>query len=230
MPLSSGFARAFGSALGIEALAIAALVAWLSSQPAKEPLMVVPLQIEPAIPEPEKPLPKIEPRKPPPEPAPVRAVEPPKVQPKLAPPPVATPAPPAPDTVVTAAPAPVAAPVPAHSPVPVVASAPPPPPPPLPPVVNEPDPLPGYRTQLSAAAQAAFALPQTAIDLNFRGRARIGFNLRDGAPSAITVVEPSGLGAVDRAAVKAVQTAKYPPPPSALRGKEIAYLIWVSAY
>jgi protein TonB len=98
------------------------------------------------------------------------------------------------------------------------------------PALVGPDLLPGYHAQLASAAQAAFVLPSVAIDLNFRGKARISFLLRDGVASAVTVVQSSGLGAVDRAAVKAVQTAKFPTPPSSLSLKDTVYLIWVEAY
>lgn len=223
LPRSSGFARAFGSALGLEALAIAALVAWVASQPPTPAAVVVQLHIESVSPEPDKPQPKPEPPKPLPAVAPVRKSEPPRVQPVLA----ATSLP----TVTAPAVAETAL-TPAPASVPAAAASPPaalPPPPAPPPVVTQTD-VSAYNARLTAAAQAAFSLPQVAIDLNFRGKARIGFTMRDGVLSAMTVVKGSGLGVVDRAALKAVQSAQFPLPPDALRGKEMAYLIWVSAY
>lgn len=105
--------------------------------------------------------------------------------------------------------------------------------PPLPPPVAQPavpvlDPTIAYNAKLAAAVQAAFEVPATAAALNFKGRTRVEFNLLDGVVSAIRVVQASGLGATDRAAIKAVQTASFPPPPQALQGKSGTYQIWVA--
>ena len=87
-----------------------------------------------------------------------------------------------------------------------------------------------FNAKLAAAVQAAFELPAAASALNFKGRARIEFSLREGVATAIRVVASSGLGAVDRAAVKAVQSAVYPPPPDTLQSRESPYQIWVACY
>lgn len=92
------------------------------------------------------------------------------------------------------------------------------------------DPAPAFNAKLAAAVQAAFELPAAASALNFKGRARIEFSLREGVATAIRVVTSSGLGAVDRAAIKAVQSAVYPPPPAALQTRESPYQIWVACY
>jgi protein TonB len=101
-------------------------------------------------------------------------------------------------------------------------------PPPL--KVPEVDPTPAYNAKLAAAAQAAFSMPSVAINLGFKGRAQVQFNLRDAVVSRIQLAKSSGLGAVDRAALNAVQSAKYPLPPAPLQGKDIAFSIWVEAY
>jgi periplasmic protein TonB len=113
----------------------------------------------------------------------------------------------------------------------VVASSPPvAPPAPPPPTTASIDPaiLAAYDAKLTAAVQAAFHAPSTAADMNFKGRVRIEFNLRDGVVTNVRIDVPSGLGAVDRAAVKAVQMASYPFPPQALLGKDGTYQIWVA--
>ena len=89
---------------------------------------------------------------------------------------------------------------------------------------------PAYNAKLAAAVQAAFELPAAASALNFKGRARIEFALHDGLASAIRVIVSSGLGAVDRAAVKAVQAGVFPSPPAALQAKEGGYQIWVACF
>jgi periplasmic protein TonB len=90
------------------------------------------------------------------------------------------------------------------------------------------DALAAYNAKLAAAVQAAFEMPLAAQELAFKGRTRVEFVLRDGHVSSPRVVQPSGLGAADRAAIKAVQSATYPPPPESLKGKEGLYQIWVA--
>lgn len=92
------------------------------------------------------------------------------------------------------------------------------------------DPTLAYNLKLNAAVQAAFEVPGSAKALSFKGKARVEFNLRDGIPSAVRVIQSSGLGAVDRAAVQAVHAAAFPFPPASLQGKELTYQIWVSCF
>ncbi len=210
--------QAFGSALGLEAAVIGVLIAWLASHPTQPPEPVVPLSIEsivaPApdkLPEPEKakPLPVLPPLLKPV----LRAVTPPVAAPQPTPAVVAaaTPTPsPAPSAVATAA---AASPAPAQ---PAVATN------------SVVDPALAYNARLTAAAQAAFEVPGAVTALGFKGRARVAFSLRDALPSAIHIVQSSGLGAMDRAAMKAVQQAAYPQPPASLQGKELSYQIWVT--
>jgi outer membrane biosynthesis protein TonB len=210
--------QALGSALGLEVVLIGALAFWLASNPSSPAETFVPLVIEPvALNEVEQPV----------------APEPPKAMPL---PPVATrtqtPKPTAlessvipPQQVVTAAPEPVAAPI-VNSP-PTAFATPTPPPQPVQPAV---DPTPAYNAKLAAAVQAAFEVPGPALALNFKGRARVEFALHDGVASAIRVIQGSGLGSVDRAAIKAVQSAVFPAPPAALQGKVGTYQIWVACY
>lgn len=92
------------------------------------------------------------------------------------------------------------------------------------------DPALAYNVKLAAAVQAAFEVPGSAKALSFKGKARVEFNLHDGVASAIRVVQSSGLGAVDRAAVKAVEIANFPLPPAELKSKEGIYQIWVACF
>ena len=211
---------AFGSAIAIEMTFVLAVLAWLAMRPTQVPDKTVPITIEVAAPaiteEPPKPPEPAQAKPLPPLPKPVaRAVTPPLPAPQVVP--VPTPLP------VTQAPSPVQA---AAAPPNPPAQAPAPAPQPAqPPSV---DPAPAYNAKIAAAAQAALEVPGTVTALNFKGRARVGFKLRDGAVSGIVIIQSSGLGAMDRAATKAVQTANYPAPPAALQGKDIAYEIWVS--
>lgn len=92
------------------------------------------------------------------------------------------------------------------------------------------DPAVAYNLKLAAAVQAAFVVPGPAAALGFKGRARVEFHLKDGAVSHAKILQASGLGAVDRAALKAVEVAVFPVPPSALLDKEGVYQIWVACF
>lgn len=113
-----------------------------------------------------------------------------------------------------------------------------PPPPPAQPAIAAPsnppppvvDPAIAYNLKLAAAVQAAFVVPGPATALGFKGRTRVEFQLKDGVVSNIKILQASGLGAVDRAAIKAVETAVFPVPPGPLLGKEGVYQIWVACY
>jgi periplasmic protein TonB len=90
------------------------------------------------------------------------------------------------------------------------------------------DPSATYNAQLAASVQAAFEVPMVAQELGFKGRTRVEFSLRDGRIASPRIIQGSGLGVADRAAIKAVQSAVYPPPPEALKGREGIYQIWVA--
>ncbi len=219
-----GIWTSLGSALLIELGLVGALMVWVLMNPPQELQEVIPLVMsmleEPKV---EKPLPPKPPEvKPPPMPA--------KVVPQLKTPvptnpvpaevrPVEEPTPPA-VAKPTAFSTPIATPPPPQPPAPVVASPPPP----------SVDPAIAYNSKLAAAVQAAFVVPGPASALGFKGRARVEFHLRDGVASYAKIIQPSGLGAVDRAALKAVEVAAFPAPPTALAGKEGVYQIWVACY
>ena len=217
--------QSFWAALSLEGLVVLALVAWLAAHPNVVTERVMPLIIDSTIPEKLESTPPPEKITPPPLPPtpiskPQRSVQ--------APAPVQNPQPaPAPAPSPTPSPEPVAQ-LPTPSPVAAVRSAPPLPPPLAQPTAPAIDPAIAYNAKLAAAVQAAFEVPSTAAALNFKGRTRVEFNLLDGVVSAIRVVQASGLGATDRAAIKAVQTASFPTPPPALQGKPGSYQIWVA--
>jgi len=196
--------KAFGIAAATEAVILmtaAALVAW-SAPPPPAPVPI-PLQLPQAEPEPPKP-------------------EPPKPQPKHResaprPLPAPRPVPPLPQPIPQPA-----EPTPFHEPLP-----PQPPPPPLPSTAGKPDPALEYAARVRAAVQAAVVYPPAAASMNFGGRARVEFLLRDGVPSHVRISQGSGLGMIDRAALKSVQDAIFPPPPPSMQGKDLNYQVWV---
>lgn len=85
-----------------------------------------------------------------------------------------------------------------------------------------------YIAKVRAAVQAAFEYPMAAKAQDFKGRTRVAFNLNDTRPSGARVVVTSGMGIVDRAALKAVEGASYPPAPESLGHAEQAFEVWVS--
>ena len=209
------FKQALASALALEVLAVGALVAWVVTHPvAREPKAVA-LTIE-AIQEPEVPKPPEPERPKPPAPLPPKPV-----------PPTVTAAPP-PPTPAPAATPPVAVLEPAPSPAATLPLAAPPPPKPVAaPPPGPVSPTADYVDKVRAAVQAAFVYPLAAKAMEFKGRARVGFKLRDGHASDAHLVVRSGLGIGDRAALDAVQNASYPAPTAELRGVELSCEIWV---
>ncbi|WP_263564747.1 TonB family protein [Paucibacter sp. DJ1R-11] len=211
------------AALLLESLLIGGLV-FAVSQPKVIPhIESVPLMIEPLpdAPTPELPAP---PRPPLPSVSPVTPQVVRQVQPVTQHVQQQTPTPATP--VVQAAPV-----EPAPQAVPQAFSTPPAPAP----VAQAPAPVaqdlaPAYNAKLAAAVQAAFEVPAPAHALNFKGRARVEFTLQDGVASAIRIVQGSGLGAVDRAAIKAVQAAAFPQSPAGLQTQGNSYQIWVACF
>ncbi len=111
--------------------------------------------------------------------------------------------------------------------VPTAFSEPAPPPPAPPPAANTDKASAEYAAKVHAAVQAAHQYPVAAIALRFSGRARVEFHLRDGVPGVAKLLVPSGLGLIDRAALNAVQNARYPEPPLEMRGVDLVYQVWV---
>jgi TonB family protein len=205
------------SALAIELGIVGLVIVWVMMHPPEEIQQVIPLvmslmeapkETQPEPPKPQK-IPEVMPKLKAPPQAQVAQVVP-EVKPADEPPPP-----------VLAKPNAFSAPPP---PVQPAAAAPVNPPPP---VV---DPAIAYNQKLSAAVQAAFVVPGPATALNFKGRARVEFHLKDGVVSNLKIIQASGLGAVDRAAMKAVEAAVFPAPPASLVGKEGVYQIWVACY
>ena len=84
-----------------------------------------------------------------------------------------------------------------------------------------------YAAKVHAAVQAAHVYPLAAVAMHYAGRVRVEFHLRDGMPGESHIVVPSGIGMIDRAAMSAVQNARYPSPPPELRGEDMVYQVWV---
>ena len=101
-------------------------------------------------------------------------------------------------------------------------------PPPTPePVVGKAEPSVEYAAKVHAAVQAAHFYPPAAVSLHFTGRVRVEFHLRDVTVSEIRLLVASGIGMIDRAALQAVQNAKYPEPPPEIQGTDHVYQVWV---
>jgi protein TonB len=109
----------------------------------------------------------------------------------------------------------------------VAPPSPPPPPPPAPPATAKADPSLEYAAKVRAAVLAAVYYPPAAAALNFTGRVRVEFHLRDAVPGAARVLTGSGIGMIDRAALQTVQNAHYPEPPEDMRGSDRLYQVWV---
>ncbi len=78
------------------------------------------------------------------------------------------------------------------------------------------------------AVQRAVAYPMAARMARETGRTQVRFVLRGGHVSDVAVVRSSGFPLLDRAAVAAVHGAGYPPPPAALQGRDMRFVVWVA--
>jgi TonB family protein len=98
-------------------------------------------------------------------------------------------------------------------------------PPPPPPAASAPLSA-DYIAKMQAAVQAAFEYPMAAKAQDFRGRARVAFSLVDTHPSGARVIVSSGMNIVDKAALRAVAAANYPPAPDGLSHPDRVFEVW----
>jgi protein TonB len=84
-----------------------------------------------------------------------------------------------------------------------------------------------FAAKVKAAIQAAVVYPPAARSMGFVGRARVEFVLRDGVPGQIKIIQGSGIGMIDRAALSAVANAAYPEVPDSLKGRDQLYQVTV---
>jgi outer membrane biosynthesis protein TonB len=233
--------KALGIAITMESVAVAALIAWLSIQTNLTKIIPLPIQIE-EIKEveqikPEDPPKPIPPPPPPPKPIPVQAkikeISPPIMEPR---PVLASPQPVEPLPVaVTRAPSDIPAepvvvskpPSPAPSPAPVPVKITPPPPPPPPQASGPINPSEEYLAKVKSAVQNAFVYPPAALTLDFYGKTRVAFSLKDAVADNVKVTVPSGMSLVDNAAIRAVTNASFPNPTEDQKGKKLNFEIWV---
>ena len=217
---------AAGAALLLEVAIIAALL-WLAEHdaapPPPAPMQIVldtPRQATKTLvaPQPKpthpKPIPKPRPQH---EARVHKAPPPPRPKPEVQPPP-ATPQ-------VEAPPAPAADTKPAM-PVPV----PIPPAPPVPPAPHAPEIASvkaTFEAELRSAIQAAVRYPAAAKLMRLTGKAQVAFDYRDGQVTHLRVLSSSGTDLLDRGALQAVRRAMFPATPKELRGKSMAFDIWV---
>jgi protein TonB len=80
---------------------------------------------------------------------------------------------------------------------------------------------------IRAAVQAAVHYPPAARMMGLVGRARVLLTYRDGTAGGPAVVQTSGAQVLDEAALAAVRSAHYPPPPASIVGHAMRFLVWV---
>ena len=214
-------AQAFGLALLIEAGLIAVLVGYGMLHHEMDHIKTeTVIMLEPEVPIAPTPAAKPEPKPEPPKPKPL--------PPKVKTPPLAVkqkvvlpqPKPQLPKPAEEkAVPTPVATPTAATEPAP-------PPAPITPPVSTAVDPhvVSSYASRLRAAVLAATRCPDEA---QFIGRVSVAFSLRDTETSNIRIITPSGIKAIDNAALHAVLDANIPEPPTEMKGTSRSFQTWV---
>ena len=152
----------------------------------------------------------------PPKPLPIPPLPKPVVQPKPIPKPVPRPTPvpqpvihhtPAPKPLLAKAPTPTA---PVYTPPAPTPPAPPPPPAPSP--ATQQNAIASYAALLRARVQAGTRVPEEVRLMHASGTAVIAFRLTpSGQLLSARVAQSSGVGPIDRAALRAVQEENYPP-------------------
>ncbi len=204
MPTGDRFWRALAVAAALEAAGIALLVSLAHQKPQEQPTARV--QVHLAAAAPPKPLPP-----PPPPPPPPAVTQPPvPVLPNLAPPP---PLPPA----LPRAPRGTHKPPPKEAPTPPTAEdakPPPPPPPPAPPAsaAQQATETEIYTAILRRRVQANLVVPETLREMGIDGTTAVTITIApDGQLLAAQVVQSSGSGAIDRAALATVHATHMPP-------------------
>ena len=111
---------------------------------------------------------------------------------------------------------------------PVALPAPPPPPAqPIPQLDRTAEREAEFASKVKAAIQAAVVYPAAARNMGYRGKARVEFTLRDGVPHQAHIIQGSGIGMIDNAALAAVANARYPMTPESIKGKDIPYQVTV---
>lgn len=207
-PYSRHPLQAFGLAVAIELglLAGAAVILGTASQTRSALSETMPIELENAQ------TPSVKP----PEPKPERPVPPRPKQPAQ-PPKVVQPTPPLPDPPTPQASVPNA----------FTQPAPPPPAPAAAASAANVKPSDVYAAKVHTAVQAAHYYPPAAEALHYAGRVRVEFHLRDGVPGQERLLVASGFGLIDRAALQAVQGARYPDTPPELRGTDLVFQVWV---
>ena len=199
--------QAFGLAVVIELGLLACAVVVLGTASRTKPALseTMPIELENA----QQPSLKPPEPKPPVPPKPRQPTPPPKEAQNTPPPP---PEPPTPQASVPTAFTQPAPPPPAPSPAASVANV---------------KPSDVYAARVHTAVQAAHYYPPAAQALRYAGRVRVEFRLRDGVPGDARLLAGSGIGLIDRAALQAVQSARYPETPPELRGADLVFQVWV---
>jgi protein TonB len=209
---------ALGVACVLELLLVGAAAAVIVQAKAEVRAAEAPILLAFDEPKPPEVKPRPPPPKPPKPPKPVKEVKPlpvkqvqhtPQARPLPQPVPtlVETPAPPAPSVIAEAPPPHPAPPAPVHD--------------------HSGEKEAEFATRLKASIQAAVVYPAAARNMGFSGRARVEFLFRDGVISHLRIIQGSGSGMIDQAALASVSNALIPPIPESLRGHETSYQVTV---
>ena len=84
-----------------------------------------------------------------------------------------------------------------------------------------------FKGSVRAAVQSAVAYPLAAKLAHVAGKTKVSFDFLDGKVSNLSIVTSSGFVMLDEAALKAVEAASYPAPPSEVSGKTLPFEVWV---
>lgn len=87
--------------------------------------------------------------------------------------------------------------------------------------------LAAFTARVQAAVQQAASYPMAARRSHAEGRVQVGFDYAGGVAANPTVLVSSRTPMLDKAAIKALVSARYPEPPAALGGHKVRLVVWV---
>ena len=87
--------------------------------------------------------------------------------------------------------------------------------------------LAAFTARVQSAVQQAASYPMVARRSHAEGRVQVGFDYMAGVAADPAVLISSRTPALDRAAIAALVSARYPQPPAALAGNRVRLVVWV---
>ncbi|MGH8378184.1 MAG: energy transducer TonB [Gammaproteobacteria bacterium] len=83
------------------------------------------------------------------------------------------------------------------------------------------------KARMHKAIYDAIKYPPNALYTSWKGVVAVKFNYLNGHVKNARIIASSGTGILDRAAMRAVKSAKYPPAPSAFQNRQVSDIVYI---